>query len=287
MQQTVTTTTYTTGQSGYTTSNSSYGAPVPLPVSTGTYVRPQKQKQGLGATLMGAVNKLGARAQRAWDVQTDDRFRRYFGFPPQELLYGEFWGQIWNNGNLIPASVYLSSSHLSFLAKNKDRVTRNEQPIKVIIALRDIASVQRAHTLPTHHGPSVIQPVFDPNVQADSLQLHTTDGMMHQLAGFFNFEKFFQMFNYLWRLSGSGNGPASVNASGGYGAQATTYSQAPVGAATGYGATAVAAGPNLTAAGVVTNAQTGGTGNTGSAFAQSQPMNYSSTQQSSYQGGRA
>jgi len=175
-------------------------APQPLPTSQ-NYVRPNKQK-GFMASIKGTWDKLTDQAQRAWNESTDDRFRRYFGFPFSELLYGEFWGEIWTGGQLVPCSVYLSSNWLCVLAKMKDPVTRDKIPIRAQIALRDIIRIQRAVTLPAMRaGPPIIQAVTDPAVRADSAQIFTRDGLLHQFTRFYNYENFLATLEHLWHAA--------------------------------------------------------------------------------------
>jgi len=176
--------------------------PQPLPQSTSTIVRPPKQKKGFTAGLRDAWDKVTAKAENSWNESTDDRFRKYFGFPYTEALYGEFWGEVWSGGNFFPCSVYLSSNWVCIESKIKDPVTRTKTPLKAQFMLRDIIRIQRAVSLPSMRGGvPVIQPVSDPTVRSDSIQIFTRDGMMHQFGRFFNYDKFVATLEYLWHAS--------------------------------------------------------------------------------------
>jgi hypothetical protein len=181
--------------------------PQPLPTSGTAVVRPVKQKKGLTAGLKNAWDKATAKAQTAWNSQTDDRFRKYFGFPYTEQLFGEFWGEIWSGGQMAPCSVYLSSNWICIEAKTKDPVTRTKMALKTQISIRDIIRIQRACSLPSMSGgSSIIQPVTDPSVKTDSLQVFTRDGMLHQFGRFFNYEKFVATLEYLWHTATQSQG---------------------------------------------------------------------------------
>jgi len=198
--QTYTPATYTAGtvQPAVLTTPPLSAAPQPLPTSQ-NYVRPAKQKQGFMAQIKGTWDKLTDKAQRSWNESTDERFRRYFGFPFNELLFGEFWGEVWTGNQLVSCSVYLSSNWLCMLAKVKDPVTHNKIPLRAQIALRDIIRIQRAITLPSMRGSApIIQAITDPSVRADSLQVFTRDGLLHQFAYFYNYEKFLATLEHLW-----------------------------------------------------------------------------------------
>jgi len=209
--------------------------PAPLP-SSQNYVRPVKQKQSFGAKLGAAWDKLTVKAERSWNEQADERFRRYFGFPYTEELYGEFWGEVWTGGQIVPCSVYLSSNFVCIEAKIRDPATRTKLPLKFHFSLSDIVNVQRAIALPASHGGTpVIQPVTDPSVRADSLQVFTRDGRLHQFAAFYNYDKFVSTLDYLWRLHSTssqaggqpqqypGQQPAPLNQTAGYAPQTTKY----------------------------------------------------------------
>jgi len=175
-------------------------APQPLPSSAG-YVVPPKQQTGITASMRSAWDKLTSKAERAWNEETDARFRRYFSFPYTELLYGEFWGEVFTGGNFTPCSVYLSSNWLCIQSKVKDAF-HNKLPMLAKFSLRDIVRIQPAIALPSMRGgPPVIQPVVDLSVRPDSVQIFTRDGMVHQFARFYNYEKFVATLNYLWHAS--------------------------------------------------------------------------------------
>jgi len=175
--------------------------PTPLPVSQ-NYEKPKKDKQNktsLGTKLMGAVNNAAAKAQRSWDMQTDSRFRKHFNFPFTELLYGEFWAQVWSAGQPLSCSIYLSSNYVSISAKVKD-ANKNKVPIQILIPYNTISKVQRATTAAANSGGMpTFQPVYDPRMAADAIQIFTTTGTAHQLNGFFHIDKFWQMLECLWR----------------------------------------------------------------------------------------
>lgn len=194
------------------------------------------------ASIKGTWDKLTDKAQRcmyhnlrsattnscsAWNESTDERFRRYFGFPFSELLFGEFWGEVWSNNQLVACSVYLSTNWLCVLAKVKDPVSRQKIPLRTQIALRDIVRIQRAITLPSMRGgPPVIQAITDPTVRADSLQIFTRDGLvssnfcflsacinlffqLHQFTRFYNYEKFIATLEHLWHQATITQQPAA------------------------------------------------------------------------------
>jgi len=174
-------------------------APMPLPTSS-TYVRPPKQRKGISGRIGDAFSRVSQRAQNSWNEATDERFRRYFGFPFTEQLYGEFWGEVWTGGQLHSCSVYVSSNYCCLLYKHKDTSTRDKTHIKAVIPLRDITYLQRAVCLPTVSGGTpVIQPITDPSVRPDSLQIFTSDGKMHQFCKFYNYDRFIYTLDYLWR----------------------------------------------------------------------------------------
>lgn len=215
-------------------------APQPLPTSHG-YVRPAKQRKGLGAGIKDAWNKLTNKAQRSWNEATDERFRRYFGFPFTEQLYGEFWGEVWSGGQLFPCSVYVSNNYLCLLYKKKDHVTHDKIHIKHTIPLREIISYQRACILPAVTGGTpVISAVTDPSVKSDSLQIYTSDGKMHQFCRFYNYDKFMYTLEWNWKTAKTSNytppvnQPVTTTYAAGSAVPATTYaagSTVPVGAA--------------------------------------------------------
>lgn len=213
--------TYTSGtvQPVYLTAPPVGFVPVALPTNAGRYAAPPKQKSSFTAGLKGAWDKLATKAQTTWNESTDDRFRKYFAFPYSEQLFGEFWGEIWTGGRLSPCSAYLSSNWLCVEAKVKDPVTRNKTPLKAQIPLGNIIRVQRAVTLPSMSGGvPVIQAVSDPTVRADSVQIFTRDGMIHQFTHLFNFEKFLATLEYLWH-----GATANASQAGGYQSQSTAF----------------------------------------------------------------
>lgn len=204
MATTVTTSSYTPESRTYTYTEQytlpTGSAPQPLPTSR-TYVRPVKQHKGIGAGIKDAFHRASGKAQRsmffllfsfsfllsfffhiliiitAWNEATDERFRRYFSFPYDEQLFGEWWGDVWSGGELIPCSVYVSNNYLCILYKRKNPTTKDKVHIRATIALRDITFLQRACCLPaaTGHTP-VIQPINDPSIKADSIIVYTNDG---------------------------------------------------------------------------------------------------------------
>jgi len=199
--------------------NPSGYVPQPLPISEG-YYRPPKQGS-FTSSVRNAWDKLTVKAERSWNESTDDRFRRYFGFPFTELLYGEFWGEVWSGGQLRSCSIYLSTNWLCMVAKVKDPNTFNKIPIKAQFLLSDIIRVQRAITLAPadpRAGP-IIKPVDDPNIRPSSVIICTSDGKMHQFANFFNYEKFMATLEYLWHSASQRQQQA-----GGY--RPTSYSPA-------------------------------------------------------------
>jgi hypothetical protein len=211
--------TYTAGtiQPVYLTAPPVGFVPVALPTSAGR-VAPPKQKGSFTAGLKGAWDKFSTKAQATWNESTDDRFRKYFAFPYSEQLFGEFWGEIWTGGHLSPCSAYLSTNWLCVEAKVKDPITRNKLPLKAQIPLNSIIRVQRAVTLPSMSGGApVIQAVSDPAVRADSVQIFTRDGLMHQFTHFYNFEKFLATLEYLWHAATS----TATQAGGAYQSQST------------------------------------------------------------------
>lgn len=185
-------------------------APRPLPTSR-NYVRPVKQRGGLGAKLKDAASRATGRAQRTWNEATDERFRRYFNFDFTEQLYGEWWGEVWSAGQLIPCSCYISTSYLCILYKKKDAVTRDKVHIKATIALRDVTYLQKAVCLPANPGACpVIQPMNDPSVKTDSIIVYTSDGKMHQLCRFFNYDTFMHALDWNWRTIKAGRLPETT-----------------------------------------------------------------------------
>jgi len=185
--------------------------PVPQPLPTSqNYARPPKQKKGFMASIKGTWEKFTDKAQRNWNESTDERFRRYFGFPFSELLFGEFWGEVWTGNQLVSCSVYLSTNWLCVLAKVKDPITHNKVPLRAQIALRDIIRIQRAITLPSMRGgPPIIQAITDPSVRADSLQVFTRDGLLHQFTRFYNYEKLLATLEHLWHQATIAQQPAA------------------------------------------------------------------------------
>jgi len=199
--QSYTPATYTSGSVQPTTVTAPPLTPAPQPLPTSqNYVRPQKQKSGFMNSIKGTWEKFTEKAQRSWNESTDERFRRYFGFPFTELLFGEFWGELWTNNQLVNCSVYLSSNWLCVLAKVRDPAnSHNKFPLRVQIALRDIIRIQRAVTLPSMRGGApIIQAITDPSVRADSLQVFTRDGMLHQFTKFYNYERMLATLEHLW-----------------------------------------------------------------------------------------
>eukprot|EP00026_Physarum_polycephalum_P014035 Phypoly_transcript_14502.p1 GENE.Phypoly_transcript_14502~~Phypoly_transcript_14502.p1 ORF type:complete len:265 (+),score=39.67 Phypoly_transcript_14502:110-904(+) len=185
-------------------------APRPLPTSH-NYVRPVKQHKGLSATLKDAASRFTSKAQRSWNEATDERFRRYFGFSFTEQLFGEWWGDVWTGGQLIPACCYISTNYLCILYKKKDAVTKDKVHIKATIALRDITYLQRAVCLPAAAGGTpIIQPINDPSVKSDSIIVYTCDGKMHQFCRFFNYDTFVHTLDWNWRTIKSGQTPNTV-----------------------------------------------------------------------------
>jgi len=174
--------------------------PQPLPSSAG-YVAPPNKK-GFTSSIRTAWDKLTSKAEIAWNEQTDERFRKYFGFPYSEQLYGEFWGEVWTGGQLTPCSVFISANWLCISAKVRDAYTHAKLPMKAQILLSDIIRVQPAIALPASRGGApVIQALNDPSIRPDSLQVFTRNGMAHQFANFFNFDKFVSTLEYLWHSS--------------------------------------------------------------------------------------
>jgi len=183
-------------------------APQPLPSSAGLVVLPKQKKTSFTDRLQNAWGSLTAKAERVWNEQTDARFRRYFGFPHQEQLFGEFWGELFTGGNIQPCSIYLSTHYVSVESKLKDRYTKVKVQVKAQFELKDIIRIQRAIALPSMRaGPPVIQPVTDPTVVTDSVLIYTRDGLVHQFARLFNYEKFVATLEYLWRSACLANQP--------------------------------------------------------------------------------
>jgi len=206
--------TYTTGTIAPTTIITPTG-PVPqaLPSSAGMNIAP-KQKKSFSASLKNAWESLTAKAERTWNEQTDLRFRKYFGLPYTELLYGEFWGEVYTGGHLQACSVYLSTNWLCIESKMKDPVTRAKLQLKAQFMLRDILRIQRAVALPSlRGGPPIIQAVNDPSAAADSVIIYTRDGQIHQFARFYNYAKFVATLEYMWQLSASANNQTGVQTS--------------------------------------------------------------------------
>jgi len=174
-------------------------APLALPASHG-YQRQPKQKRGFGQKLGDAFSKLQTKAQQSWNEATDDRFRRYFNFPFSEQLFGEFWGEVWTNTQLIACSFYISNNYICLLYKRKDPVSHDKVHVKAVIPLCDISCIQRAICLPPASGSvPVIQACNDPTVRPDSVQLYTLDGKMHQFTKIHNYENFYNTLDYLWK----------------------------------------------------------------------------------------
>jgi hypothetical protein len=171
-------------------------APQPLP-SSQYYTKPVKAHKGWKATLTDTWHKLTHKAERAWTEATDERFRRHFGFPFTEVLYGEFYAEVWTANRLLPCSVFISQNHLCILAKFKEPASRETAYLKHVIPLRDVVSIQKAISLPSIAGGApVVQAVIDPNVRPDSVQVFTRDFKLHQFCHLYDYDKFYQTLDY-------------------------------------------------------------------------------------------
>jgi len=138
------------------------------------------------------VNRAVEEVDRAWFDATNNRFRKAFSVPMEEVLYGEFWAQCLNAGKVNSCTCYVSSNYFSFV------VHIPNQPATVMIPMRDVVNIQRAVSLRTSSGIPAIQTITDFNVKADALQIFTSDMKLHQFFGFLNFEKAYNSTIFTW-----------------------------------------------------------------------------------------
>jgi len=153
------------------------------------------QINSLASELGKTFNKVIEEVDRGWFNAIDQRFRRAFKVPEEEGLYGEFWAQCLNASNVNSCTCYVSSNYFSFI------VSGTGQKTQVILPLREVVNIQKAVSLRTSSKTYVIQPLTDPTMKSDAIQIFTSDLKVHQFFGFMQFEKAYNALMYAWTAS--------------------------------------------------------------------------------------